>query len=95
MLTIEQIIAAAQIAAKEYPITKIDLFGSYANGTSSPGSDVDLLIEFNTSSISLITLCSVKNRMEELLNTPVDVIHSPIPKDSIIEIDKVVPLYAA
>ena len=95
MLTIEQITAAAQTVAKEYPITKIELFGSYANGTNTPDSDVDLLIEFKTSSISLITLSSVKNRMEELLNTPVDVIHSPIPKGSILEIDKVVPLYAA
>ncbi len=95
MLTIKEITKAAQIVANEFPITKIELFGSYANGTNTPDSDVDLLVEFTTRSVSLITLSRVKIRMEELLNTPVDVIHSPIPKDSIIEIDKVVPLYAA
>ena len=95
MLTIEQIANAAAVVASEFPITKIMLFGSYANGTNTSQSDVDLLIEFTTESVSLITLCSIKIRMEELLNTSVDVIHSPLPEDSIIELDKVVDLYAA
>lgn len=96
MLTLEQIKNAAEIVAKEYPITKIELFGSYARGTNTPDSDVDLLVEFEREArVSLLTLSGLKIRMEELLNTPVDVIHSPIPKDSILEIDKVVSLYAA
>lgn len=95
MLTIEQITEAAKMAAQEYPIKRIDLFGSYANGTNTDKSDVDLLVEFTTRAISLIILSGLKIRMEELLNTPVDVIHSPVPANSILEIDKVVPLYAA
>lgn len=95
MLTIEQIIKACETVAGEYPITRMELFGSYANGTNTPQSDVDILVEFKTRSVSLITLSGLKLRLEELLNTPVDVIHSPIPKGSILEIDKVVPLYAA
>ena len=96
MLTINQIAEAAKTAAAEYPITRIDLFGSYANGTNTENSDVDLLVEFDRSQIiTLLTLSGLKIRMEELLNTPVDVISSPIPKDSILEIEKVVPLYAA
>ena len=95
MLMIEQIVKACEIAANEYPITRMELFGSYANGTSTPQSDVDILVEFKTPSVSLITLSGLKLRLEELLGTPVDVIHSPIPKGSILEIDKVVPLYAA
>lgn len=94
MLTLNQIIYAAEMAAKEYPIKQIDLFGSYANGTNTAESDVDLLVEF-TKPITLIILCSLKNRMEELLNTCVDIIHAPIPKGSLIELDKVVTLYAA
>ena len=96
MLTINQIAEAAKTAAAEYPITRIDLFGSYANGTNTENSDVDLLVEFDRSQIiTLLTLSGLKIRMEELLNTPVDVISSPIPKDSILEIEKVVSLYAA
>ena len=94
MLNIEQIEKAAAIAAQEYPVKSIKLFGSYANGTNSSDSDVDLLVEF-TEPITLITLCSMKYRIEDLLNTPVDLIHAPLPKNSLIELDKVVTLYAA
>ncbi len=96
MLTLDQITNAAKKVAKEYPIKAIHLFGSYANGTNTENSDVDLLVEFiENNGVSLITICSLKIRMEELLNKEVDVIHAPIPENSILEIDKVVPLYAA
>lgn len=94
MLTIEQIVKAAAVVAKEFPITKILLFGSYASGKNTPESDVDLLVEFTTDAVSLLTLSALKQRFEELLGIPVDVVHAPIPEDSIIELDKVVPIYA-
>ncbi len=95
MLTLNQISEAARIAANEYPVTRIDLFGSYANGTNTDDSDVDLLVEFETKYVSLLVLSGLKIRMEELLNTSVDIIHYPVPEGSILEIEKVVPLYAA
>lgn len=96
MLTIEQIKTAAKIVASEYPITKMQLFGSYADGCSKDNSDVDILVEFNPDAIvTLLTLCKIKNRMEDLLHTSVDIISMPIPNDSILEINKVVSLYAA
>lgn len=95
MLTLNQISEAAKIAANEYPITRIDLFGSYANGTNTNESDVDLLVEFETEGVSLLVLSGLKLRLEEILNTPVDIVHSPVPEGSLLEIEKVVPLYAA
>lgn len=96
MLTLEQIADAAKTVAAEYPIARIDLFGSYANGTNTEKSDVDILVEFNKGErITLITLSGLKLRLEELLNISVDVISSPIPDGSILEIEKVVSLYAA
>lgn len=95
MLTLNQIESVAMIVAKEFPITKIQLFGSYARGNYNADSDVDLLIEFVTDAVSLLTLSAVKLRFEELLGVPVDLVHAPIPEDSIIELDKVVSLYAA
>ena len=96
MLELKQIIDAAHTVAKEYPIEKILLFGSYAEGRNTSESDVDILLEFDSVAVvTLLTLCKIKNRMEELLNVPVDVITLPIPEDSILEINKVVPLYAA
>lgn len=95
MLTIKQITDAAIVAAKEFPIKNIRLFGSYANGSASRESDVDLLVEFETDAVSLIILSQLRFRMEELLKVEVDVIHGPIPEDSMIEVGKTVELYAA
>ena len=95
MLTLEQITDAAKTVSNEFPIKRIELFGSYADGTNTAESDVDLLVEFNTRAVSLLTLSALKIRIEELLNTSVDIIHSPIPEGSVIEIGKVVPIYAA
>ena len=95
MLTIDQIENAAAIVAKEFPVTKIELFGSYARGNNKPESDVDLLVEFDTDAVSLLTLSAIRFRFEDILGVPVDLVHAPIPENSIIELDKVVPLYAA
>lgn len=93
MLDIQKIKAGVQLAAQEYPIKKAELFGSYANGTNHPDSDVDLLLEFKTSRVSLLTLNAVKYRLEDILKTDVDVIHGPLTPDSMIVIDRKVPLY--
>ena len=95
MLTLQQIITATQKVACEYPITRIMLFGSYAEERNTPDSDVDLLIEFSTTAVSLFLLADIKNKIEELLGVDVDVIHSPLPENSLIKPEKVVEIYAA
>lgn len=45
MLTIDRIKTAASKLADYYPIKKVSLFGSYAEGTADETSDVDLLME--------------------------------------------------
>lgn len=94
MLTIEQISGGVSQAAREYPIKKVELFGSYANGNSREDSDVDLLMEFHTPRVSLLTLNSLKYRLEELLKTEVDVVHGPLEADSLLEIDRRVLVWA-
>ena len=78
----------------EYPISKIVLFGSRANGTNREDSDVDLIMEFSTP-ISLLTLSQIKYDLEDILGVKVDVIHGPIQDTDMIEVGKVVELYAA
>lgn len=95
MLTIQQIADGVTAASKEYPLSKVELFGSYARGTSTPQSDVDLLVSFTQPRVSLLTLNALKYRMEELLGTKVDIIHAPIPDDSVIDLDRRIPLYGA
>ena len=95
MLTMQQIADSVQIASKEYPLRKVELFGSYADGRNTPQSDVDLLVEFVQPQISLLTLSALKFRMEELLGTDVDIIHGPLPEGSLLEVDRRIPLYGA
>ena len=95
MLTIEQIIKDVSAVADEFQVKSIILFGSYADGTNTPESDIDLLIEFNTSAVSLLTLSALKNKIEDILNIPVDVVHAPLPENSLIELGKAVQIYAA
>ncbi len=45
--------------------------------------------------ITLITLSLIKERLEEILKTDVDVIHGPIQSTDMIEIDKEIEVYAA
>lgn len=95
MVDLQQIRDSVSIVAGEYPIKRAELFGSYANNTNTEASDVDLLVEFTVPRVSLLMLNSVKYRLEELLQTEVDVIHGPLDGDSMIEVDRRVPLYGA
>lgn len=93
MLNLEEIKKSISIVVNEFPIKRVDLFGSFANGTATQNSDVDFLVEFDADAISLITLSSLKLRLEELLEKSVDVVHSPIPPESIITIERSVCVY--
>lgn len=92
-LSVEQIKSAATNIVPRYPIKKIELFGSYANATANDQSDVDFIIEFQESAVSLFMLSDLKYDLEELLGKSVDVIHGPLPNESLLEINKVVSLY--
>ena len=95
MLTVQKIEDCVRVASREYPLRKVELFGSYASGKSTPQSDVDLLVEFVQPQVSLLTLNALKLRMEELLGTEVDIVHGPLPEDSMLEVDRRVTLYGA
>ena len=95
VLKIEEIKNIVKKVAKEFDLVKVSLFGSYANGTQTADSDIDLLVEFTTESVSLFKLARLQLKLEELTGKEVDVIHAPIPKESILEIDREVLLYVA
>ena len=54
MPTLDMIRAAVHRAAAEYPVKRVELFGSYANGTADEESDVDFLVEFAENPTSLL-----------------------------------------
>ena len=78
----------------KYPIKKVTLFGSRAEGTNRDDSDVDLIMEFSIQ-VSLLMLSQIRCDLEEILGLDVDIIHGPIRETDMIEIGKMVELYAA
>ena len=73
-----------------YAIRSVSIFGSYADGRATEDSDLDLLVEFDHPSVSLIMLNALKYDLEDALGLPVDVIHAPLPAGSMIRPEKVV-----
>jgi len=71
----------------------VSYFGSFADGRATSKSDLDILVEFHKPRISLFILSAIKLDLEDLLNVSVDVIHAPLPEDSLIEPKEVVLAY--
>ncbi len=95
MLTIEDIKKVVEKIAPEYNLKKVTLFGSRANGNNREDSDIDLIIEFATYSVSLLKIISLKNKLEEIFKVDVDIVHGPIEAEDMLEIDKEIEIYAA
>ena len=90
MLTHDKIVEVIKKAACEFSLTSVEYFGSYADGYATEESDLDLLVEFNEPTISILTIIRLKRFLEEQLAKRVDIIHTPLPKGAIIEIGKTV-----
>lgn len=73
-----------------YALRTVSIFGSYAEGRATASSDLDLLVEFDHPTVSLIKLNALKYDLEDALGLPVDVIHAPLPANSMIQPGKVV-----
>ena len=90
MLTHEKIVEVVKKAVNEFPLTRAEHFGSYADGYATEESDLDLLVECTEPAISILTIISLKHFLEEELAKSVDVIHVSLPEDSNIEIGGII-----
>lgn len=95
MLTIEEITKPIEKIVPKYGIKKVKLFGSRATKNFLENSDVDLIVEFEKSTVSLFILAGLMNELEEKFVVKVDIIHGPIKKDFILEIEQEIEIYAA
>ena len=86
-MTLEEIKKITTNVIKDYPITKVTLFGSRADNTNKENSDVDFIIEFSEP-VSLITISKLQLKLENALKLDVDIIHGPVRQDDMIEINK-------
>ncbi len=93
MLTHEDICSAVSQLADKFPIKKVAYFGSYADSRQTETSDLDILVEFHQQAVSLLLLSAIKEELEKKLKITVDVVHSPLPENSLITVDKAVKVY--
>ena len=68
---IERIKSKALPILKKYGVNKAGIFGSYATGKNKKNSDVDILIEFNG---SLLTLVGIEMELKKKLRKKVDLL---------------------
>ncbi|MFA6173072.1 MAG: nucleotidyltransferase domain-containing protein [Kiritimatiellales bacterium] len=59
-------------AGSEYGIVSLGVFGSLARDEAKDGSDVDVVVE--TTTADPFRLIHLKEHLETLLNTPVDIV---------------------
>lgn len=74
MLSREEIVRAVAQVAAEYPVRAVHLFGSYADGTATERSDVDLYVEFSQSPVSFFKVMGFRAALERLLGKDVDIV---------------------
>jgi predicted nucleotidyltransferase len=78
VVTISQICETVGRIAPSYDIREVKLFGSYATGHVHPGSDVDLLVEYVESPVSLMKVFGFKEEISSALGVDVDVLKYPL-----------------
>ena len=73
--TIHEITEIITPIAKKYHLKAVYLFGSYARGTATESSDIDLLIDTSGTEIkTLLDLGAVYCELEDALQKPIDLL---------------------
>ncbi|GAA0512822.1 hypothetical protein SAMN04488066_104221 [Halorubrum aquaticum] len=58
---------------REYPISELGIFGSYARGEQRPDSDLDVLVAFDQP-VTLFDLVRLENELTDELGVEVDLV---------------------
>jgi predicted nucleotidyltransferase len=84
MMTRDQVLRrlrTEQDVLQEMGVLSLALFGSLAQGTARPDSDVDLLVEFSRP-VGLFDFVRLQNRLEQIVGCPVDLVTPDSLRDS-------------
>ena len=92
-LTMEIIKTTVMPLAQKYNVEKVDLFGSYANGSATEESDIDFLVKFGSEVPSIFKVMGFREELEIGLKNPVDVVTLPLSRPNLLSIEKVVNVY--
>jgi predicted nucleotidyltransferase len=92
-LRMDEIKNSVASVAKDYNVKTVLLFGSYANGTPTPESDIDLMVDFGKRPTSLFKIAGFKTKVENLVEKQVDIVPLPLAETSFLNISSGVLLY--
>ena len=92
MLTLEDIKKAVAQVAPGYPVERVFLFGSYAEGYADESSDVDIIVS-TTKTLNLFELSRLESELADILNKEVDVMTQDSFERSDLIVEKVEMLY--
>jgi uncharacterized protein len=101
-LTLDELRSKLLSFCQKHTVQKLEVFGSVAEGTAKPGSDIDLMITLKPGSAeSLHEFVGLQLELEDLLGCPVDLLErlavesmkNPFKRRSILSCVKL--LYAA
>jgi uncharacterized protein len=60
---------------QQYGVQEVRVFGSTARGEAGDGSDIDLLVDYDSSArVGLFAFVRLRRRLGELLGCPVDLV---------------------
>lgn len=63
------------VLQKQYKVSELGIFGSYVRGEQNEGSDVDVLVEFDTNfRFGLLTFCELESYLSEKIGLKVDLV---------------------
>ena len=68
---------------EEYGVRSLWLFGSYVRGEQRKRSDLDMLVELDNRSLSLLKFIGLENHLGDLLKIKVDLVEKDILKPAI------------
>ena len=95
MPTLDMIRKAVCTAAAQYPVKRVELFGSCANGTANENSDNDLPVGFSENPTSLLHICGFRETLSELLNLDADIVKLPRKANDGLTVGRTVNMYGA
>lgn len=69
--------------AQRYGVVSLGIFGSYVRNEQTPASDIDLLVEIDNPSLTLLEFIELRDRLADLLGIEVDLVEKETLKPAI------------
>ena len=76
-----QLIRKMVSVAKQEPIEKMWLFGSFSRGDENADSDIDLLVQMQPNDLTIIGFLKIQTRLEKATQKSVDLIEEDCLED--------------